>query len=52
MDVVRSLSAGIDRVQSYEFRVTAAELRELFDGSEQLVSIATVPWYLRQIFLP
>lgn len=52
IDVVKSLSAGIDRVQSYELRVTAAELLELFDGSEQLVSIATLPWYLRQIFLP
>lgn len=52
IDVVKSLSAGIDRVQDYQFRITAAELRELFDGTEQLVSIATLPWYLRQIFLP
>jgi hypothetical protein len=52
MDVVRSLSAGIDRVQSYEFRTTAAGLHELFDGNAQLVSIAILPWYLRQIFLP
>jgi hypothetical protein len=52
MDVVKSLSAGIDRVQSYEFRATAAGLHELFDGSAQLVGIAILPWYLRQIFLP
>jgi hypothetical protein len=52
MDVVKSLSAGIDRVQTYELRVTAAGLYGLFDGSAQLVSIAILPWYLRQIFLP
>jgi hypothetical protein len=52
MDVVKNLSAGIDRVQSYQFRVTMADLRELFDGSEQLVGIAILPWYVRQVFLP
>jgi len=52
MDVVKSVSAGIDRVQSYEFRATAAGLHELFDGSAQLVGIAILPWYQRQIFLP
>ena len=51
-DVVKSIPAGIDRVRSYQFRVTVPELRTLFDGTEQLVSIAVLPWYVRQVFLP
>ena len=52
LDVVRSIPAGIDRVQGYQLRVTLTEFRKLFDGSEQLVSIAVVPWYVRQVYLP
>jgi hypothetical protein len=51
-DVVKSLPEGIDRVRSYPFRVTVSELRKLFDGTEQLVSIAILPWYVRQVSLP
>jgi hypothetical protein len=51
-DVVKSIPVGIDRVRSYQFRVTVPELRKLFDGAEQLVSIAILPWYVRQVFLP
>jgi hypothetical protein len=39
-------------VQSYQFRVTVPELSKLFDGTEQLVSIAVLPLYTRQTFLP
>ena len=52
MDVVKSPSGEMDRVQSYQFKVTVAELRELFDGTEQLVSIAIMPWYVLQLYLP
>jgi hypothetical protein len=51
-DMVKSLPTGIDRVRSYQFRVTVPELRPLFDGTEQLVSIALLPWYVRQVSLP
>jgi hypothetical protein len=51
-DVVKSIPAGIDRVRSYQFRVTVPELRKLFDGTEQLVSIAILPWYVRKVSLP
>ena len=51
-DVVKSIPAGVDRVQSYQLHVTMAELRKLFDGSEQLVSISVLPWYMRQVSLP
>ncbi len=52
VDVVRSIPAKTDRVQSYEFKVTMSELGSMFDGSEQLVGIASIPWYARQTFLP
>lgn len=52
LDVVKSVPTSVDRVQQYSLRVTMAELRKLFDGSEQLVSVALVPWYHRQVSLP
>jgi hypothetical protein len=52
LDVVRSGPTGIDRVQAYSLRVTVPELRSVFDGSEQLVGIALLPWYLRQVSTP
>ena len=51
-DVVRSTATGTDRVQKYAFKATGAKLSPLFDGSEQLISITSVPLYTRQIFLP
>jgi hypothetical protein len=51
-EVVKSVPAGIDRLQSYEFRSTVAELAKLLDSSAQLVSITAIPWYVRQVSLP
>jgi hypothetical protein len=51
-DVVRSTATGVDRVQKYAFKATGAKLSPLFDGSEQLISITSLPFYTRQIFLP
>jgi hypothetical protein len=51
-DIVKSISAGIDRVQNYQLRVAVPELKKLFDGTEQLVAIGVIPLYVRQIFLP
>jgi hypothetical protein len=51
-DVLRSVPAGIDRVQRYQLRVTMADLRKAFDGSEQLVSIMAIPWFVRSVALP
>ena len=51
-DVVRSTATGTDRAQKYAFKATGAKLSPLFDGSEQLISITSVPLYTRQIFLP
>ena len=48
LDVVRSIPAGIDRVDDYALSVTIPELSDLFDGSERLISLAAVPWFVRQ----
>ena len=39
-DVVKSIPAGIDRVQNYQLRMAVPELSKLFDGTEQLVGVA------------
>jgi hypothetical protein len=51
-DLVKSIPAGIDRVQYYKFRTTIPELRKMFDGSEQLISIMVNPCRVRKVFLP
>jgi len=51
-DLIKSIPANIDRVQSYKLQVTVAELREMFDGSEKIVGILVNPWYVRKTFLP
>jgi hypothetical protein len=51
-DVLRSVPSAIDRVQRYQLRVTMADLRKAVDGTEQLVSITNVPWYVRSVALP
>jgi hypothetical protein len=52
VDVVKSVPAGIDRVKSYQLKVSVPEFSKLFDGSEQVVSISSVPMYTRQTLLP
>ena len=31
---------------------TAGAFRKLLDATEKLVSIASIPWYVREVFLP
>jgi hypothetical protein len=50
-EVVKSVPAGINKVQGYSFRLSAPEYGALFDGSEQLISIRVTPWYVRQVFV-
>jgi hypothetical protein len=51
-DIIKSIPAGIDRVQNYRFRVDIPEFKKLFNGAEQLLGIIAYPLYLRQVFLP
>ena len=51
-DVVRSVPLEVNRVESFSVKVSIAELQELFDGTEQLISVTAAPWAVRQIFVP
>jgi hypothetical protein len=51
-DVLKSIPAGINRVQNYQLRMAVPELSKLFDGTEQLVGISAYPLFVRQVFLP
>lgn len=51
-DVVRSVPTGTDRVQKFAFKASGPQFMQLFDGSEQLISITSLPWYTRQVTLP
>jgi hypothetical protein len=52
VDVLKSGPAGVERVRNLQFRVTAPALTSVLDGSERVVSISMLPWYIRQVFLP
>jgi hypothetical protein len=51
-DVVRSTATGTDRVSKFSFKASGPKLAPLFDGSEQLISVTSVPFYSRTIYLP
>ena len=51
-DVLRSVPTGIDRVKKLSLRVTMPDLKKAFDGSEQIVSVTAIPWYVREVALP
>jgi hypothetical protein len=51
-DVVKSAVTGVDRTQSFVFKASGGLMSQIFDGSEQLVSITSLPWYFRQVTLP
>jgi hypothetical protein len=51
-DLLRSVHGGGDRVQKLALSVKVPELAKLFDGSEQLISVTSIPWYTRQTLLP
>lgn len=51
-DVVRSTATAVDRVTKFSFKASGDRLAPLFDGTEQLISVTSVPWYSRQTYLP
>ena len=52
VDVVRSGTERSDRVQRCFFKASGPRLSPLFNGSEQLISIASLPWVSRRVFVP
>ena len=51
-DVLRSVPSSIDRLKKVQLRVTIPDLKKAFDGSEQIVSVTAIPWYVREVALP
>jgi hypothetical protein len=51
-DVLRSLTSSENRVDAVTFKATGGFLSALFDGSEKLLSVTSVPWYSREITVP
>jgi len=45
-------TTGGDRSDEASLTVKGPWLADLFDGTEKLVAIINVPWYVRQVFLP
>jgi hypothetical protein len=39
-------------VSSFSIKATGPKLTPLLDGSEQLISVTSIPHYLRSIYLP
>jgi len=51
-DVVRSTAVGVDRLAKISVKASGGKLKALFDGTEQLISVTSIPWYSRQVYLP
>ena len=52
VDLVKGAGLASDRLQKLSMKVTGDPLARIFDGSEQLVTVNSIPWYTRDIFLP
>ncbi len=51
-DLVRSTATGVDRVSNVSIKASGPKLAPFFDGSQQLISITSIPFYSRSIYLP
>ena len=51
-DVARSTATGVDRVSRVSLKATGRKFAPIFDGTEQLISVTSIPSYSRQVFLP
>ena len=50
--VLASAPNGVDQAKGLTFSATGGLLGRLFDGSQQLVSAVSLPWYSRQLYVP
>lgn len=51
-DVLKSATVPGERLEQIEFRAQGPALAPLFDGSETLVAVTAVPYYVREISIP
>jgi len=51
-DVVRSSAMGVDRATKFSIKASGPKFAPLFDGTQQVMSITSVPYYSRSIYIP
>ncbi len=51
-DAVIDVAGWIDRTRNFQLKMTLAEFGHLFDGSERLISVETIVWYVREVYNP
>lgn len=52
IDIVKSVPASVDRLLGYDAHIDVPKFKDVFNGTEELVSVAVLPWYVRRVFLP
>jgi len=50
-DVVRGANSA-DRVEALAFTATGPALKPIFDGTERLIAVTAIPYYVRDITVP
>jgi hypothetical protein len=52
VDVAKDVNLGIDRTTSFQQSIKLADFASVFDGTEKLVNVVVMPWYVRETFAP
>jgi len=52
LDIARNATTGVNRVSEYAFKGGGGAFKGLFDGTETLLSVDSIPWYSRTISTP
>ncbi len=52
LDIARNATTGVNRVSEYSFKGGGGAYKSLFDGTETLLSVDSIPWYSRTISTP
>lgn len=52
LDVIQGGAVDGQRLHQFEFKAAGQPFAHFFDGSEQLISVVSIPSYSRQVFLP
>jgi hypothetical protein len=52
VDVLRSAATGVDRITKLSFKASGEKFGQLFDGTEQLISVISIPYASRKVYLP
>jgi hypothetical protein len=52
VEVLRSKPADVDRLNTFRLEAGGGIFAPVFDGSEEVVSVISLPWYFRETFLP